>query len=407
MGFSFRNLIRGKPDQEEKEPEQSIENTERFEIADSPIENIVAEIYLRELAFQRAIQIIAKLLAKCEIRTFLNGEEIFRDEYYVWNIEPNRNQNKQQFFDKLVEKMFRNNEALIVEGIDGQIYVADSFCTNRNAMYGNTYSQVTVDDYTFLRTFRSADVMYLKPNWKNVNTVLQGLYGSYSKLIQYGSKNFLKSHGSKGILDISTVAQNSKNFSKDLEKLMNEYFKTFFESENAVLPLFDGYTFTEAKNTKNYNETTTRDIKALYDDIFDFTARAFGIPPSILKGNVQDNSKAIDELLTVTLDPLAESLATEINRKRYGKAVLKGSRCMVDTSHVKHVDLFSNATQIDKLVQSGTHTINMILRALGQPQINEDWADQHFITKNYGTVQNVLQDIEGGGESAKDGKNTE
>ena len=98
MGFSFRNLIRGKPDQEEKEPEQSIENIERFEIADNPIENIVAEIYLRELAFQRAIQIIAKLLAKCEIRTFLNGEEIFRDEYYVWNIEPNRNQNKQQFF---------------------------------------------------------------------------------------------------------------------------------------------------------------------------------------------------------------------------------------------------------------------------------------------------------------------
>ena len=122
---------------------------------------------------------------------------------------------------------------------------------------------------------------------------------------------------------------------------------------------------------------------------------------------MQDNSKAIDELLTVTLDPLAESLTTEINRKRYGKAVLKGSKCMVDTSHVKHVDLFSNATQIDKLVQSGTHTINMILRALGQPQINEDWADQHFITKNYGTVQNVLQNIEGGEEGAEDGRNTE
>ena len=135
MGFSFRNLIRGKPDQEEKEPEQSIENIERFEIADNPIENIVAEIYLRELAFQRAIQIIAKLLAKCEIRTFLNGEEIFRDEYYVWNIEPNRNQNKQQFFDKLVEKMFRNNEALIVEGIDGHLrggfFLHEQKCTVR------------------------------------------------------------------------------------------------------------------------------------------------------------------------------------------------------------------------------------------------------------------------------------
>lgn len=158
---------------------------------------------------------------------------------------------------------------------------------------------------------------------------------------------------------------------------------------------------------KNYNETTTRDIKALYDDVFDFTARAIGIPPSILKGDVQDNSKAMDELLTVALDPLAGSLESEINRKKYGKAVLKGSRCMVDTSHVKHVDIFSNATQIDKLVQSGTHTINMILRAMGQPQINEEWANQHFITKNYSTVQDLLNSLEGGGENGGNGKNTE
>ena len=40
MGFSFRNLIRGKP-----EPEQSVENVSRIEIADNPIENIMTEIY--------------------------------------------------------------------------------------------------------------------------------------------------------------------------------------------------------------------------------------------------------------------------------------------------------------------------------------------------------------------------
>lgn len=401
MGFSFRNLIRGKP-----EPEQS-ENNITFEIADSPIESMMTEIYLRELAFQRAIQILAKMLGKCEIRTFLNNEEIFRDEYYSWNYEPNRNQNKQQFFDKLVEKMFRNGEALIVSGIDGQLYVADVFCTTRSALYGNTYSQVTVDDYTFQRTFRSTDVMYIRPNWKNVNTVLKGLYGSYARLIQYGAKSFLQSHGSKGILNISSIASNAKNFDETLKKLLNEYFKTFFESENAVLPIFDGYTFTETNRSKNYNETTTRDIKAMYDDVFDFTARAIGIPPSILKGDVQDNSKAMDELLTVALDPLAGTLESEINRKKYGKAVLKGSRCMVDTSHIKHVDVFGNAANIDKLVQSGTHTINMILRAMGRPQVNEEWADQHFITKNYSTVQGVLDSLEGGENNVKDEKNTE
>jgi len=303
--------------------------------------------------------------------------------------------------------MFRNGEALIVSGIDGQLYVADVFCTTRSALYGNTYSQVTVDDYTFQRTFRSTDVMYIRPNWKNVNTVLKGLYGSYARLIQYGAKSFLQSHGSKGILNISSIASNAKNFDETLKKLLNEYFKTFFESENAVLPIFDGYTFTETNRSKNYNETTTRDIKAMYDDVFDFTARAIGIPPSILKGDVQDNSKAMDELLTVALDPLAGTLESEINRKKYGKAVLKGSRCMVDTSHIKHVDVFGNAANIDKLVQSGTHTINMILRAMGQPQVNEEWADQHFITKNYSTVQGVLDSLEGGENNVKDEKNTE
>ena len=228
MGFSFRNLIRGKPEPEQPEPEQSVENVSRIEIADNPIENIMTEIYLRELAFQRAIQILAKMLGKCEIRTFLNGDEIFRDEYYTWNYEPNRNQNKQQFFDKLIEKMFRNGEALVVAGIDGQLYVADSFCTTRSALYGNTYSQVQIDDYTFQRSFRSTDVLYLKPNWKNVNTILHGLYGSYAKLIQYGTKTFMQSHGSKGTLDISAVAKNSKKFDDTLKKMMNDYFKTFF-----------------------------------------------------------------------------------------------------------------------------------------------------------------------------------
>ena len=79
MGFALRNLIRGKP-KSAQSPEQSIEKTTRIEIADNPIEYMMTEIYLRELAFQRAIQILAKMLGKCEIRTFLNGEEIFRDD---------------------------------------------------------------------------------------------------------------------------------------------------------------------------------------------------------------------------------------------------------------------------------------------------------------------------------------
>ncbi len=100
MGLVIQESIQGKP-----EPEQSVENvTYRIEIADNPIESIMTEIYLRELAFQRAFRFLQKCSGKCEIRTFLNSERMFRDEYYSWNYEPNRNQNKHNFLISLSKK---------------------------------------------------------------------------------------------------------------------------------------------------------------------------------------------------------------------------------------------------------------------------------------------------------------
>ena len=52
---------------------------------------------------------------------------MFKDEYYLWNYEPNRNQNKAEFLSKAMEQLFRNNELLIVESYDGQLLVADDF----------------------------------------------------------------------------------------------------------------------------------------------------------------------------------------------------------------------------------------------------------------------------------------
>ena len=65
--------------------------------------------------------------------------------------------------------------------------------------------------------------------------------------------------------------------------------------------------------------------------------------------------------------------------------------------------MFDIATSADKLISSGIYTVNMILRALEEPQIAEEWADQHFITKNYSTIQEILeeQNKKGGGENGK------
>ena len=183
--------------------------------------------------------------------------------------------------------------------------------------------------------------------------------------------------------------------------MMNEYFKTFFESNNAVLPLFEGYKYNDL-GSKTYSEGSTRDIKSQYDDIFDFTARGFSMPPSLAKGDVQDTSKAVDEMLTFCLDPLARILEQEINRKRNGKtAWKKGTFIQVNTTKVKHMDMFDIATPADKLISSGLFSVNMLLRAIGEQKIDEEWADKHMMTKNYADIESVLKEMstEKGGDS--------
>lgn len=359
------------------------------------------EVYIRELAFWTCVNKIANALTKCEFKTYIKNKEVKEKEYYIWNIEPNKNQNAAAFLTKLIGNLYRNNEALVIEE-KGELYVADSFSKEEKALLEYEFTNVTVDNFSFQKKFYQSQVLYFTLNSENVRSLLNGMYESYKTLMTYAMKSYQKSRGSRGILDIDAMAEAKENFSETFTDLMSKHFKKFFDSENAVLPLFDGYSYMDlSQSSKTYSTESTRDIKALADDIFDFTARALSFPPSLAKGDVQDTSKATEELLTFCLDPLARILEKEINRKRYGLLGFRnGNRVRIDTRAAKHYDLFDIAAPVDKLISSGLFTINDILKIMGEPEIEEEWAKQHFITKNYATIQEVLKGIEntqGGG----------
>ena len=121
------------------------------------------------------------------------------------------------------------------------------------------------------------------------------------------------------------------------------------------------------------------------------------MPVSIANGNVQDTSKAIDEFLTFCIDPLIELLADEMCRKLYTRnQIVQGCYVKFDTKAIKHIDLLDVATAIDKLISSGFTCINELRQVCGLDIIDEPWAWEFFMTKNYSTIEELMKSMKGG-----------
>lgn len=382
MAFSFLKWLFGSRDSP-----TSVAGTEFFDI--------FTDTYIRELAFQSCVNLMANAISKCEVKTLKSGVEVKGEEYYLWNYAPNQNQNSNAFWQKLIHTLYRDRCALVIQN-GSSIFVADSFSRKPYVLYDDLFTGVTVGDYTFAKTFARSEVLYFEFSSEDMKAIIDGLYLSYGQLIQYGMKGYQKSRGEKGTLELDASAAGDAKFNSAYESIANGGFKTFAEAESAIMPLYKGMKYTPM-TSKTYTADNTRDIRAMIDDVTDFTARGFGIPAPLLNGSVQDVSSATDQLLTFGVDPLVDNLATEINRQRYGKSVLKGDGVRIDTSCIKHIDLLGQASNIDKLLSSGVECVNDIRIMLGQTIINEPWAWQHFMTKNYSTVEELLAAM--GGEN--------
>ena len=356
------------------------------------------EYQVRNLCFWSCVDLVANAIGRCEIKTFRNYEEVFDREYYTWNFEPNANQNSTAFLHKMVAKLYEDNEVLIIptRRRDGQeaMVVADSFEVPFDyPSRQNEYRGVTAGDVTYDKTFREADVIHLRLNHNNMRPVLDGLYGSYWRLVSAAMKDYQWGRGQHWKVHVNQLAQGTDDFTSKFTKMIAEQVKPFLDSNGAILPEFDGYTYENVSNSGG-SKDDTRDIREMIEDIFDFTARGFLIPAVLVRGSVEGTADANTRFLTNCIDPLADQFQEEITRKRYGfDRWRRGDFVRVDTSSIIHFDLFANAANVEKLVGSGAYTINDVRRAANQATINEPWADTHYMTLNISTMAEATRTL--------------
>lgn len=360
------------------------------------------EFQLRDLSFWICANMIANAVGRCEFRTFRGNREIREREHYLWNVEPNVNQNSTAFLHKLVAKLLVDGEALVIstrqrEGYDALV-VADAWLQNGDyPSRQNEYTNVQVGDVSYEKTFREREVLHLKLNHINVKPVLDGLYGAYWRLISAAMKRYEWDKGQHWKVHVGQLASGAEDFTENFSRMIEQQVKTFLDSSGAILPEFDGYAYT---NEGGKSGVELADIQAQMKDVLGFTAKALQIPAVLVDGSIQGTEDAQGRFLTGCIDPICDQLQEEINRKRYGYDRMQaGDYLRVDTSSIRHFDMFANAANVEKLVGSGAFTINDILRSAGLPTIPEPWADEHYMTKNIATLgaeTSALGGAEGG-----------
>lgn len=368
------------------------------------------ELQIRELAFHCCVNLIANAVGKCEFQTYRNGESVQADEYWLWNFEPNRNQNSTAFLHQLIYKLLSENEALVLsqaqQGRETLVVVDDFERPMRYPNRPNEYRGVRVGEVTYSKPFYEQDVLHFRLQHSNTKQVVDRVYDAYQRLMVAAIKQYTWSSGRHMKVHVDQIQQGKEDFLSKYTEILQTNVKPFFDGDNAILPEFDGYHYENLGGNPDI-QRSTRDIRAMVDDIFSFTANAFGIPPVLLLGNVAGTKDALLRWLTTGIDPLCDQLQEEIVRKRYGREEWKrGNYLRINTSTMIHFDMFANAANIEKLIGSGAYSINDVRIAAGQSRIEEPWADQHWLTLNIGTMEAAARAAEAKKGGANETKTT-
>lgn len=387
MGIKFWDFIKPKNGR-----------TSYQEVAVREFLDAAQEYEIRNLCWMTCVDMIANAVGRCEIKTYKGGKEVREEEYYMWNVEPNTNQNSSAFLHKLICKWMEDGEALIIDTKSRRgtemLLVVDEFASPKiYPKKENEYTGVRVGEFIYDKTFKEKEVLHVVLPHLNLKDVINAMYKSYYRMYDaavraytYGAGNHLKVH-------VEQIASGEDGWEEKFQKIIQAQVKPFLESNGAILPEFEGYKY-EDWSDKTSRKDGTRDIKALVEDIFQFTAGALHIPVVLVNGKVEAVKDANKRWLTECIDPLCDQLEEEANRKRYGYDLWKaGNYLMIDTSCINHFDMFDAATNIEKLVGSGAFTINDILKAANRAPIDEPWANQHFMTLNFTPMDKAVSGL--------------
>lgn len=119
--------------------------------------------------------------------------------------------------------------------------------------------------------------------------------------------------------------------------------------------------------------------------------KMFSIPQDLFHGNKTDKSTSTGDFFTFAVIPIMQIIEDGLNASLIEESLyLKGEKLAFNRWNLKHLDIIEAASGIDKLFSDG-FSHNEICGFLNIQKLDEKWADEHYITKNYDLAENTLK----------------
>ena len=383
LGDFFKNLVGGSKSQNNN---GVVYRTVR--VGDDSYTPVDVNGEIMRTAMQIGVDYIASAVGKCEIRTFINNKEVRGDDWYLWNVRPNKNQTSTQFWSEVVHKLYFNKEVLILP-INKQLIIADSFSKEVRAIAPTIFTGISRDSFAFNGSYTTENAIYLNiENNANTTSLSTSLGSVLDEMLKITCKHYYNEGGEHGAFYYDTSQIGTKEDEDNLNRILNEDFDAYFNSKNAVLPLYDGMRY-EQMVAKGSSQKTSyvNDMSTIIREAYTRMAQALRVPPALLLGEVTDVNGVTKSLLTFAVDPLLDYICEAANAVMYGRGILEGNFLQADSSCIEHIDIFSSGGNIDKIHSNSILSVNEIRRKVGEPRIEEAWADSYIQTKNYETIE--------------------
>ena len=337
-----------------------------------------------------AVEMLANIMANCEIKTYRDGKE---EKGMLWaklNYQPNINQTATQFWREFYSKLLYEGQAMAFETFDGEQWIiADGFAISDAVILEKYFYDVYRGTFQSRLSFPMSDVFYINYPNQNAAALKMGLLSRYDKLIKTAADSYEEGTGNKVFLNSPGAAMGAPNFEEKYKDLMENRFKSFFKTRNAVLPLWNGMQASFSSSSSS-GKSSVKDITDLVTDSLSRAAQALKMSPALLTGDVAGLKDALNFTLTSAVDPLANVASETLSTRLWSLTeISRGNKAIVDTSNIKHIDVFDIATSVDKLISSGFATPDEARVFAGLEPTGEAAMQQHYFTKNYATIDEI------------------